>query len=220
LSTDPSSLAEPLRSATFALLREANAGRARVAVVSARRSRSEQIGLRRAHCGASDYDVFTKPSGECTPPTARPGESQHELGLAVDFGGDLGLVAELAPKHELVATVAGEPWHYEHRSTARGAGAGDGASPSATTTSGGGGGSLVGSALGNVPLIGGALSSAWDWKDALGNLAGAITNPKFWLRALGALVGFWLVAIGFLIVARDATSSTTEPVDMTYSAVV
>lgn len=147
---------------------------------------------------------------ECQPPTARPGESQHELGRAVDFGGDLSLVAELAPRHELVATVAGEPWHYEHRGTARGVGAGDGGQISSsvlgTTESGGGGGSLVGSALGNVPLVGGALSAAWGWKDALGELAKAITDRKFWLRLLAAWAGFWLIVIGAVLIGIDATS--------------
>jgi hypothetical protein len=204
VSADPSSLAEPLRSATVALLKEANKNGPRVVVASARRSRSEQIELRRAHCGERDYDVFQKPSMECTPPTARPGESQHELGRAVDFGGDLALVAELAPKHGLVATVAGEPWHYEHSTVARGAGAGEGTAVLGTTEESGGG-SLVGSALGNVPLVGGALSAAWGWKDALANLAKAITDRKFWLRLVAAWVGFWLVAIGMGIIAFDAT---------------
>lgn len=49
------------------------------------RDRENQIVLRRAHCGTSGYAVFEMPAGECTPPTARPGKSEHELGLAVDF---------------------------------------------------------------------------------------------------------------------------------------
>lgn len=46
---------------------------------------ADQITLRIAHCGTSGFDMFEKRPGECTPPTAIPGESQHELGLAVDF---------------------------------------------------------------------------------------------------------------------------------------
>ena len=49
------------------------------------RDTSQQIALRRAHCGTSDYDVYEKPSNQCHPPTARPGASMHERGLAIDF---------------------------------------------------------------------------------------------------------------------------------------
>ncbi len=49
------------------------------------RDRESQILLRRAHCGSSGYAIFEMPAGECSPPTARPGRSQHELGLAIDF---------------------------------------------------------------------------------------------------------------------------------------
>jgi hypothetical protein len=49
------------------------------------RSQERQIELRRAHCGSSHYDVFEKPASACSPPTARPGTSQHEVGLAMDF---------------------------------------------------------------------------------------------------------------------------------------
>lgn len=49
------------------------------------RNRDEQIALRRAHCGTSAYAVFEMPADGCSPPTARPGESLHESGLAIDF---------------------------------------------------------------------------------------------------------------------------------------
>ncbi|HVT77776.1 MAG TPA: M15 family metallopeptidase [Acidimicrobiales bacterium] len=49
------------------------------------RSAEGQIALRRAHCGSSSYDVYDKPASQCHPPTARPGTSMHEQGLAVDF---------------------------------------------------------------------------------------------------------------------------------------
>jgi septal ring factor EnvC (AmiA/AmiB activator) len=44
-----------------------------------------QIEIRRTNCGSSDYDIFDKPASECNPPTARPGRSMHEQGLAIDF---------------------------------------------------------------------------------------------------------------------------------------
>jgi hypothetical protein len=49
------------------------------------RSHDQQIALRKAHCGTSDYAVYQMPSSQCHPPTARPGSSMHEQGLAVDF---------------------------------------------------------------------------------------------------------------------------------------
>lgn len=49
------------------------------------RSHQAQIGLRRAHCGTSHYAIWEMPSRLCRPPTARPGRSMHETGLAVDF---------------------------------------------------------------------------------------------------------------------------------------
>ena len=44
-----------------------------------------QIRTRRANCGTSNYDIYQKPSTACSPPTARPGTSMHERGLAIDF---------------------------------------------------------------------------------------------------------------------------------------
>lgn len=49
------------------------------------RSHEQQIALRRSHCGTSDYAIYEMPSSQCSPPTARPGTSMHELGLAIDF---------------------------------------------------------------------------------------------------------------------------------------
>ena len=49
------------------------------------RSAASQIALRRAHCGTSQWAIYQKPSYQCRPPTARPGKSMHESGLAIDF---------------------------------------------------------------------------------------------------------------------------------------
>ena len=49
------------------------------------RSTARQVELRRAHCGGSFDSVFNAPSSSCSPPTARPGRSMHERGLAIDF---------------------------------------------------------------------------------------------------------------------------------------
>ncbi|HUS61797.1 MAG TPA: D-alanyl-D-alanine carboxypeptidase family protein, partial [Acidimicrobiales bacterium] len=49
------------------------------------RSSEQQIATRRANCGSSNYDIYEKPASSCRPPTARPGQSMHEQGLAIDF---------------------------------------------------------------------------------------------------------------------------------------
>jgi hypothetical protein len=49
------------------------------------RSPAEQIAVRKQNCGSTPYDIYEKPSDACTPPTAKPGTSMHERGLAIDF---------------------------------------------------------------------------------------------------------------------------------------
>jgi hypothetical protein len=49
------------------------------------RDPQRQIELRRAHCGTSHYAIYEMPASQCSPPTARPGRSMHERGLAIDF---------------------------------------------------------------------------------------------------------------------------------------
>jgi peptidoglycan hydrolase CwlO-like protein len=49
------------------------------------RSVSLQISLRRQNCGSSYYAIYEMSAGSCRPPTAKPGQSQHQLGLAIDF---------------------------------------------------------------------------------------------------------------------------------------
>ena len=48
---------------------------------------------------------------------ARPGDSMHERGLAVDLGGDLGLAVHLIERKQLplYQPLANEPWHFELR---------------------------------------------------------------------------------------------------------
>lgn len=82
---------------------------------------ADQITLRIAHCGTSGYDIFERPAGECTPPTATPGNSQHELGLAVDFTVDGSIVSSGSPAFSWLVANAGtyglinlpsEAWHW------------------------------------------------------------------------------------------------------------
>ncbi len=49
------------------------------------RDPAQQIALRKAHCGSSNYEIYDAPASSCSPPTAQPGMSMHERGLAVDF---------------------------------------------------------------------------------------------------------------------------------------
>jgi septal ring factor EnvC (AmiA/AmiB activator) len=44
-----------------------------------------QIAVRRSNCGSSNYAIYQAPASSCSPPTARPGTSMHERGLAIDF---------------------------------------------------------------------------------------------------------------------------------------
>jgi len=86
------------------------------------RSPQKQIDLRRQNCGPTDYDIYQKKSSLCTPPTAIPGLSNHEKGLAIDFtynGG--GIKDHSNPGYQWLAANAGkfglynlpsEPWHW------------------------------------------------------------------------------------------------------------
>ena len=86
------------------------------------RDRSNQIALRRAHCGSGDYAIFQARASSCRPPTARPGASMHEQGLAIDFtaGGSLITSRSSAPFQWMRSNAArfglrnlpSEPWHW------------------------------------------------------------------------------------------------------------
>lgn len=86
------------------------------------RSHQEQIDLRRAHCGTSEWAIWQMPSHQCRPPTARPGRSNHEKGLAIDFTESGRLIRSrntavfqalrrLAPDFGL-KNLPSEPWHW------------------------------------------------------------------------------------------------------------
>ncbi|HZM41271.1 MAG TPA: D-alanyl-D-alanine carboxypeptidase family protein, partial [Acidimicrobiales bacterium] len=67
-----------------ALLRDAAAAGVRLCG-GGYRDPQAQIQVRMANCGTSNYAIYQMPASQCSPPTAIPGTSQHELGLAVDF---------------------------------------------------------------------------------------------------------------------------------------
>jgi LAS superfamily LD-carboxypeptidase LdcB len=83
---------------------------------------NRQIELRRAHCGTSYYAIYEMPAMLCTPPTAIPGLSMHEKGLAVDFTWNgRAITSRDSPAFQWLAANAGrygfinlpsEPWHW------------------------------------------------------------------------------------------------------------
>ncbi len=86
------------------------------------RDPQRQIDLRRVNCGASDFAIFELPADQCNPPTARPGSSQHELGLAIDFTNEGRLITSRSDPafvwlHEHAVdfgfvNLPAEPWHW------------------------------------------------------------------------------------------------------------
>jgi len=87
------------------------------------RSHERQKALRRKHCGPTrGYDPgdYTVRSSSCRPPTATPGRSMHETGLAIDFTCDGRSMAGTGCFRWLKANAAryglynlpSEPWHW------------------------------------------------------------------------------------------------------------
>jgi LAS superfamily LD-carboxypeptidase LdcB len=86
------------------------------------RDPQEQIELRMAHCGTSNYAIYQMPASQCSPPTAIPGTSMHEQGLAIDFtcngGGTVSSGDECWDWLQANAVGYGlynlpsEPWHW------------------------------------------------------------------------------------------------------------
>lgn len=86
---------------------------------SGHRSIERQIELREAN---GCPDIYESPASSCATPTARPGSSMHELGLAIDLTCDGTLInsqsnpcfewlAEHAADYSLT-NLASEPWHF------------------------------------------------------------------------------------------------------------
>lgn len=86
------------------------------------RSSAGQIEVRKNNCGTSDYAVWEMPASQCRPPTARPGTSQHEKGLAIDFTHNGRLIRSRSNAgYQWLANNAStygfknlpsEPWHW------------------------------------------------------------------------------------------------------------
>ncbi len=86
------------------------------------RSSQQQIALRIAHCGSDPYSIYQMPSSQCSPPTAPPGRSMHEVGLAIDFQCDGALISNHSNFCFMWLAINGakfglqnlpsEPWHW------------------------------------------------------------------------------------------------------------
>jgi len=91
------------------------------------RSPQQQIDTRRSNCGSSTYQVYEAPASSCSPPTAKPGSSMHELGLAIDFTSRGSLISSRSsPAYQWMAANAprfglrnlpAEPWHWSTTGT-------------------------------------------------------------------------------------------------------
>lgn len=84
------------------------------------RASDRQIAFRRQNCGTSYYAIYHMPSWQCSPPTAIPGTSNHERGLAIDFYTDYGAsitwyefnwLAQNAARYGL-KNLPSERWHW------------------------------------------------------------------------------------------------------------
>ena len=86
------------------------------------RDPSGQIAVRRSNCGTSNYAVYQMPASQCSPPTARPGTSMHERGLAIDFTYNGRVISSRSsPAYQWLAgnaarygfyNLPSEPWHW------------------------------------------------------------------------------------------------------------
>ena len=86
------------------------------------RDPNQQLAVRRTNCGSSDYDVYQKPPNSCSPPTAYPGTSMHEQGLAIDFMWNGSIISSHSnPAYQWLSAHAGsygfynlpsEAWHW------------------------------------------------------------------------------------------------------------
>lgn len=103
------------------LITDARTQGAPLNITVAYRSCDHQLSLRKMNCGLGDYNLYQKPSNQCTPPTEPAGKSLHNEGLAVDFNCQGYSLIERSPclawldknaaryhlfKHPI------EPWHW------------------------------------------------------------------------------------------------------------
>jgi peptidoglycan hydrolase CwlO-like protein len=121
VTVDGITVARSIASKVDALMKKASADGVPLSGWGYRNS-DQQIALRKAHCGTTDYDVYDKPSNQCSPPTARPGASMHERGLAIDFTYQGSIITSHSnpawvwlnknAKNYGLYNLSSEPWHW------------------------------------------------------------------------------------------------------------
>jgi hypothetical protein len=116
----------------------------------------------------------------CNPPTAKPGTSQHEFGRAVDFGGDLTLAAQLAPRFNLEQTVPGEKWHYEEI-----------------------GNRAALAPAGHLSASSGRSFNPLDAAGSIGDVFSKLTDGHLWLRVAMVVGGLTLALVGLIVLGVD-----------------
>jgi len=85
------------------------------------RDSSAQVALRSQNCGSSNYAIYQMSPSSCSPPTARPGSSMHEQGLAIDFTEGGSVLSRGSAGYSWLAgnaaqygffNLPSEPWHW------------------------------------------------------------------------------------------------------------
>jgi len=86
------------------------------------RDPNQQLAVRRTNCGSSEYAIYQEPPSSCSPPTAYPGTSMHEQGLAIDFMWNGSIISSHSnPAYQWLAAHAAtygfynlpsEAWHW------------------------------------------------------------------------------------------------------------
>ncbi|MDH3293867.1 MAG: D-alanyl-D-alanine carboxypeptidase family protein [Acidimicrobiia bacterium] len=86
------------------------------------RSFESQVEIRKNNCGTSYYAIWQMSARQCRPPTARPGASMHEKGMALDLTCDRALIRSRSNRcFQWLAANANnygfqnlpsEPWHW------------------------------------------------------------------------------------------------------------
>lgn len=85
------------------------------------RDPADQIRVRKNNCGTSYYAIYQMKASSCHPPTAIPGTSRHEYGLAIDFTQNGSTLKRGSTGFNWMVANAGrfglknlpsEPWHW------------------------------------------------------------------------------------------------------------
>lgn len=216
-ATDPNLLAEPLGSfMRLGMVLARREGRS-LSLTSGRRSVEEQIVLRRAHCGTSQYDIYDKPASLCNPPTARPGTSKHQTGEAADMSGSKDWLYRLLSSYGIARPVPGEDWHFEYRGSAPEADLaralsdlGDDLTDTEATEVAGSGVYVTPATI--TPGVGGrpTLGVTSNPLGGLTAVAGSLADPAWWRRVGLGAAGVGLLAVALYLLWPTLAARTLE----------